>query len=629
MDLVASAKFLETVLNKQYGKYLAFSRKYRGKWRDVFFQSVPEAVEWLKTQPDDADLYFCPTRFAKPRRIKDNVQPSFFLWSDLDEADPHIFPAHFKPTYAWESSPGRFQALWELDRAASPHYVEEKNKGLAYKLGADRGGWDLTQVLRIPGTLNNKYASRPEVRLLWHDKSVIRSLHEYPSVEITVSETLPGAPNVALVRSIVRRYGKELSPQTKGFLLKSTPPRDDEDRSKIYWSCLIEMVTARIPKSDVLRAIQASVWNKYRGRSNETDMHESQYIKAVAQVHEEEIRLEGRQKKVYKVESLYELMTRKEEDTPWLIEGFWNLNSHGIIGGEPKSLKTYIALEMALSVAMDRPFCGEYDVKKPGPVLFIQEETSRREIIKRVSRICSGKGLFWVKREDRTPQSNAQVMLPSPKDPLHFINLQRFNLQDESAREELHRHMDIIRPRLLVIDPLYLVFSDDMNRVDRLHDSLSYLIQLKETYDTSIVVIHHLGKNLERSPEQRLMGSTMLRAWAETGWYLTVEETNPGNLILGLSCEFREEERQSFYVNINMENDSFSAEIEKRGAPPKLTDDEAHKIIHDTLKSLGASPVSKIRKNVPISYKRLKVFLGKMVRQGTLRVDGTKYLLAD
>src|SRR3546814_7114824 len=70
-----------------------------------------------------------------------------------------------KPTIAIESSPGRFVGIWVLDGPMD----EELNRRLTYHVGADHGGWDLTQVLRFPGTKNYKYRSQPKVRTMWKD----------------------------------------------------------------------------------------------------------------------------------------------------------------------------------------------------------------------------------------------------------------------------------------------------------------------------------------------------------------------------------------------------------------------------------------------------------------------------
>jgi len=117
------------------------------------------------------DVYFCPNIFSRPRRSKDLMLPSKWLYADLDKVDPaEVGPKYgsiLRPSIAWESSPGRYQALWELDRFLDPELHSTVNQKLTYLIGADKGGWDRTQVLRVPGTINHKYAEEPEVKLLW------------------------------------------------------------------------------------------------------------------------------------------------------------------------------------------------------------------------------------------------------------------------------------------------------------------------------------------------------------------------------------------------------------------------------------------------------------------------------
>ena len=53
----------------------------------------------------------------------------------------------------------------------------------------------------------------------------------------------------------------------------------------------------------------------------------------------------------------------------WLIEGLWSAVAVGFIGGPPKCCKSYLGLDMALSVATGTPCLGAYDVCEPGPAL--------------------------------------------------------------------------------------------------------------------------------------------------------------------------------------------------------------------------------------------------------------------
>ena len=61
-----------------------------------------------------------------------------------------------RPSIAWASSDKRYQGLWALDGSEDIKDIELVNKDLTYHIGADKGGWDVTQVLRVPGSPNFK-----------------------------------------------------------------------------------------------------------------------------------------------------------------------------------------------------------------------------------------------------------------------------------------------------------------------------------------------------------------------------------------------------------------------------------------------------------------------------------------
>lgn len=134
-------------------------------WMDIAFKYGSDSLEI--PDPQEGDVYFCPNLFARPKRRKELVLPSAFLYADLDRVPPRAEGAELSPSMAWESSPGRYQALWELDKYLRREDHEVLNKQLTYALGADKGGWDITQVLRVPGTINHKYPKKPKVKLLW------------------------------------------------------------------------------------------------------------------------------------------------------------------------------------------------------------------------------------------------------------------------------------------------------------------------------------------------------------------------------------------------------------------------------------------------------------------------------
>jgi hypothetical protein len=169
--------FLRLVWDAQGEGFVFLSFKdTTGGWHDLGYSYPGDEIEL----PDASlgDVYFAPNLFKVCKRREEHVKKSCWLYADLDTVNPreisHLATRADKsiredlsPSIAWESSPNRFQAMWKLDEHIKRKRHKEMNQHLSYLIGADKGGWDITQVLRVPGTINHKYEEKPEVRLLW------------------------------------------------------------------------------------------------------------------------------------------------------------------------------------------------------------------------------------------------------------------------------------------------------------------------------------------------------------------------------------------------------------------------------------------------------------------------------
>ena len=123
------------------------------------------AARWVRGQAERGrELYHCAHLLGATRRRKEDALPLASLYADVDQGE--IRAGVREPTLVVESSPGKLQAYWRLTEPVAPLVGEELNRRLAYALGADPSGWDLTQLLRVPGTRNHKYPDAPLVRVL-------------------------------------------------------------------------------------------------------------------------------------------------------------------------------------------------------------------------------------------------------------------------------------------------------------------------------------------------------------------------------------------------------------------------------------------------------------------------------
>lgn len=245
---------LADVWAEQPGQFFCISTKSEtGKWRDHFFtrDQFDEINDFINEQEDD-DVYWCPHGFRQPRRQKSCAVIPKLLWADLDEVDPRDLD--LKPTIAIQTSPGRFAAIWKIDATIS----EDLNKKLTYAIGADRGGWDLTQVLRVPGTFNYKYKSSPKVKVLWDG-----------GPRYTLSEIVKRLPPeheqpVSSKDAIYSRYEKKMPHWLRRALLSDKPTVGK--RSEMLWKMEHALLDIGCSHDGAFELLKASPWNKFKGR---------------------------------------------------------------------------------------------------------------------------------------------------------------------------------------------------------------------------------------------------------------------------------------------------------------------------------------------------------------------------
>ncbi len=109
------------------------------------------------------NVWHCAHLLTEKRRVKENAAAITALYVDGDGAK--VPPNLPQPTAVVRSSPGREQFYWRLSMPVPPEVGEDLNRRMAYAMEADKSGWDLTQLLRPPGTRNRKYPETPAVEV--------------------------------------------------------------------------------------------------------------------------------------------------------------------------------------------------------------------------------------------------------------------------------------------------------------------------------------------------------------------------------------------------------------------------------------------------------------------------------
>ena len=194
----------------------------------------------------------------------------------------------------------------------------------------------------------------------------------------------------------------------------------------------------------------------------------------------------------------------EEVSRRWLIEGLWSAEAVGIVGGQPKCAKSWLALEMAVSVATGTPCLGHYDVEEKGGALVYLAEDSLRAVRERLEALT---------RCRRQSIESLEV---------HVIRETTLRLDLARDQIRLLKTLRALSPRILVLDPLVRLHRLDENSSHDVSGLLAYLRSLQRELDLSVVVVHHTKKNVSsgQSGGQGLRGSGDIHAWSDSSLYL-------------------------------------------------------------------------------------------------------------
>ena len=195
----------------------------------------------------------------------------------------------------------------------------------------------------------------------------------------------------------------------------------------------------------------------------------------------------------------------REENAPrWLVEPLWGESSVGVIGGAPKCAKTWLGLDLALSVATGTACLGRYAVPRPGPVLVYLAEDALAVVRERVEGMARHRGLELAGVE------------------IHVITVPSLRLDRQPHRQRLLETAKRLRPRLLLLDPLVRLHGVDENDAKQVAELLAYFRLLQRQLDLSVILVHHTRKNAAGgvAAGQGLRGSSDIHAFGDSNLYL-------------------------------------------------------------------------------------------------------------
>lgn len=173
-----------------------------------------------------------------------------------------------------------------------------------------------------------------------------------------------------------------------------------------------------------------------------------------------------------------------------LLKGILHQGSKGVLGGASKTNKTWILVDLGLSIAYGKPFLGVPTTQ--GPVLFLNLEVQATFFARRLKAVAEAKGI---------------TLTPGVFD---TWNLRGFCESYDKLMPKLLPRIIERKYALVILDPIYKILGDaDENKTTDIAKMLNQLENVANQSNSAVFFAAHFpkGNMAERESIDRISGS--------------------------------------------------------------------------------------------------------------------------
>lgn len=306
------------------------------------------------------------------------------------------------------------------------------------------------------------------------------------------------------------------------------------------------------------------------------------------------------------------------EYTPpnYLIEDLLVSDTVGFISASPGSTKTWLAWEMALSLATGTRCFGVFETQKGKVIAFNAEDSPGAVTRPRVEALAAGKGVS-LKDAD-----------------FHLVDVSTLLIDDTRTQDRMRATIKEYQPRLVILDPLRQVHLQNEDKASDMAPLLAFLRQLQRDFGCSILLVCHERKGSgvqgERR-EDRTRGSNALEGWRDTAIYIDRKSNkdatkvgiyhrgylSPEGFFFTLEVESSEGKMASAVLNYQTEQDR------KRSEMAKLCE-----MAFDFIKKSGETTTGEISEGINRRKSQVVEAVDKLLMNGCVKREKRKLVAA-
>ncbi|UOF81931.1 DNA directed DNA polymerase [Caudoviricetes sp.] len=483
-------KYLKFLYESSTGYVYSPVKKKDGSWETYWFQwpSQEQALkDHISVAKMDGNVYVAPALFSSKSAKKEAFKHSNVVWVEFDGQKEMALNGIPAPDMIVQtSSETHTHCFWKIEET-NAESIEDVNRRLTYFMEADGSGWDCTQVLRPPDTINWKHDL--PVKLIKHNVPVFKhSLRIFDA-----APTLAEKPQVITyddlenVEKILPKYN-----------LGETLTRDVLTTVvlKGQMSTFLMAVGYRLAEKGLTpQEVVSCLYNvdvrlkKFVGR--EDQLQRLSQIASIAFL-----------KVTHTAVESYSPMDiiNHEHDLTWVLEGW--LHDRGILmlTGAPGVGKTQLALQMVYCLTTGQPFLGR-QIYIPKDVGFLSLEMTVLEL----KYIFTKQSTAW-KEEEHFSLWNDRLKVFAPDEAMDLADMEKL--------------IEKNKPSIVLIDSLTEMGQDDVVKESEARRLMSWVRRVRTKYGCAIILIHHNRKastgNAKPKKLSDLYGSFIFAKLTET-----------------------------------------------------------------------------------------------------------------
>lgn len=311
----------------------------------------------------------------------------------------------------------------------------------------------------------------------------------------------------------------------------------------------------------------------------------------------------------------------------WLVDGWMLDSSIMIVAAPPQRYKTWLSIDLAISVASGLPFLDNYTVNRTGKVLVIQQEDYGARLFARFNAIEKSKlarAELEITLEDDGFISNYNIA-----DQIYFHESSEFTLDDDKLIDDLEKRIVETNAVLCIIDPFYSLSAETKDYYATIASKIRAKIKkIRNKTGCAFLFIHHTRKNggadtADTFDRNQIYGSQFVSAVMEGAWMVGRKKGTPLTQIY-IVRTFKDEDNPpptsvNFLIHLHDKDDALVYVVEVTDVDDSLL--ESAKVF---LRDNGAATLGELFEAIGDKFSSKTAFLRWLGKQDEITQEGKR-----